>query len=217
VNRWRERCKAGLFAFPLAVLITFLWAGPASAHTELVKTVPADGTQITAAPDAVSLTFSGQVLKLGAAVKVSGPGGSAAIGAAKVKGKTVSWPVSGDLANGTYSVSWRVTAADGHPIDGKFEFVLQAPAATTSPAVALDPTPTFHTAEPQMTGPMDGMEGMPGMGAQRPTTESTESTRTTGFAIAGLLLLTAMVTGAIVIERRRRPRPAAGPPGPPTD
>ena len=43
---------------------------PAPAHTELVKTTPADGTQITAAPDAVSLTFSGKVLKLGATVKV---------------------------------------------------------------------------------------------------------------------------------------------------
>jgi methionine-rich copper-binding protein CopC len=201
---------------PLAVLIAFLWAVPASAHTELVKTTPADGTQITAAPDAVSLTFSGEVLKLGAAVKVSGPGGSTPMGAAKLKGKTVSWPVTGDLPNGTYNVSWRVTAADGHPIDGTFDFVLQAPkpSGTPGPAAVVDPTPTStpHTAEPQMTGPMDGMEGMPGMGAQSPTSSaSTESGTTTGLAIAGLVLLTAIVTGAIIIERRRRPRPAAGP------
>jgi len=215
VNSWRERGKACLFALPVAVLIAFLCADPASAHTRLVETTPADGTQIAAAPNAVSLTFSGEVLKLGAAVKVSGPGGSTQMGAAKLKGKTVSWPVAGELANGKYNVSWRVTAADGHPIDGKFNFVLQVPKPTTATPT---PTATPHTAEPQMTGPMDGMEGMPGMGA-RPTsaTGSSESATTTGFAIAGLLLLTAIVTGAIVIERRRRPRPAAGPSEPSND
>jgi len=155
------------------------------------------------------------VLKLGAAVKVSGPGGSTQMGVAKLRGKTVSWPVTGDLANGTYTVSWRVTAADGHPIDGKFDFVLRAPAPTSTPA----PTPvsTPHTAEPQMTGPMEGMEGMPGMGARPTSARSSESATTTGFAIAGLLLLTAIVTGAIVIERRRRPRPGAGPSEPSND
>src|SRR5690348_5036034 len=99
-------------------LLSFISAAPASAHSQLDDTTPGDGKQLSAAPSAVSLTFTGEVLKHGAVVKVTGPDGAARTGAAKLKGRTVSWPVTGDLGNGKYTVSWRVTAADGHPIDG---------------------------------------------------------------------------------------------------
>jgi len=224
VNRWRARRKSLSLALPLAVLLAFLSAGPAFAHTRLDDTTPGDGQKLTVVPGAVSLTFSGEVLKLGAAVKVKGPDGTAAVGAAKLKGRTVSWPLTVDLTNGKYTVSWRVTSADGHPIDGKFGFVLAAPVEATGTPTPAVPTPvaTPHTAEPQMTGPMDGMEGMPGMATQPPSAAgeaaaTTGSSTTTAVAIAGLVLLTVMVAGAIVIERRRRPRPGAGPSGPSSD
>jgi hypothetical protein len=143
------------------------------------------------------------------------------MGAAKLKGKTISFPVTGELANGKYAVSWRVTSADGHPIDGKFNFVLNAPEPTEAPiAASTTPVtpPTSHSPEPGMTGPMEGMEGMPGMATQPPIAgEPAGSTTTTALAIAGLVLLTVVVAGAIVIERRRRPRPGEGPSGPASD
>lgn len=223
VDRWRERRKTWLFALPLAVLLAFFSAGPALAHTQLDDTTPGDGQQLASIPGAVSLTFSGDVLKLGAAVTVNGPDGAAKLGAVKLKARTISWPITGGLANGKYTVRWRVTSADGHPINGKFGFVLRVPVeptGTPSPA-GVDPstvvTPTSHTANPQMTGPMDGMEGMPGMATRSPTAPATGSSTTTALAIAGLVLLTAVVAGAIVIERRRRPRPGAGPSGPASD
>ena len=215
VNKWPGR-GTRLLAILLIMVpaIGFLGAGPASAHTELVETKPADGKKLTAVPSVISLTFSDGVLKLGAAIKVKGPDGAAALGAVRLKGETVSWPLTADLANGSYTVSWRVTAKDGHPIDGTFDFVLRAPVQPTeapSPAAAPTavptPTATPHTPEPEMTGAMPGMEGM----ADRPV--QTNSGPTTALALAGLVLLTATVAGAIVIERRRRPPPAAGPSG----
>jgi methionine-rich copper-binding protein CopC len=216
VNRLPERRVSWFFAVPLFALFTVLSAGPASAHTRLVETTPADGKQLTRTPDEVSLTFSEGVLKLGATIKISGPDGTTKHGAVKVRNRTVSWPLTGDLANGKYTVDWRVTSADGHPIDGTFDFAIRVqPTASPTAAGASPtavPTPTVHTAEPQMTGPMPGMEGMPGMATQPSTpVAATRSSSTTVVAIAGLLLLTAMVAGAIVIERRRRPRPGAGP------
>ena len=164
---------------PLILLIALLSAAPATAHTELIDTSPADGKRLSSSPGAVSLTFSGEALKIGAAAEMGGPG-SADLGAAKLRDRTVSWPLGDDLPNGTYTVRWRVTAADGHPIDGKFSFVLRAPAQPTpsttgAPSTGVTtgaPTPvvTPHTAEPEMTGPMPGMEGMPGMAARPPAT-----------------------------------------------
>jgi methionine-rich copper-binding protein CopC len=227
VNRWRERRKSWLFVLPLATLLALLSAGPAFAHTRLNDTSPGDGKQLASVPRTVSLTFSGEVLKLGAAVKVNGPDGAVETGTVKLKGRTVSWPFAEGLANGRYTVSWRVTSGDGHPIDGRFGFVLRVPVeptGTPGPAGAdpgLTPTPaaTAHTADPQMTGPMEGMEGMPGMATRSPTAEggATGSTTTTVLAITGLVLLTVVVSGAIVIERRRRPPRAAGPSGPSSD
>ena len=225
VTRSPERGKTWLFGLLMILVVVgsgILSAGPASAHTRLIGTTPADGKRLTASPGAVSLTFSEGVLKLGAAVKVSGPDGVTAVGPVKVTAKTVSWPLKGGLANGKYTVKWRVTSEDGHPIGGTFDFVLKAAAEPTGAPSPVDPatgltapsTPTYspHTAEPEMTGPMPGMAGM--SGTTQPT--RTNSGQTTGLAIAGLLLLTVIVAGAIVIERRRRPPPGAGPSGLPS-
>jgi len=198
------------------VLIGMLSAGQASADTQLVDTTPVDGKKLTAAPGRVSLTFSDDVLKLGATITVKGPDGAVESGVAKLKGKTVSWPLVGDLADGQYTVRWQVTAQGGEPMDGTLRFGLRAPVEPTgspaAPATSAGPTaaasPTTHTAAPEMTGAMPGMVGMPG-----PTTQPAQpnSGATTALAIAGLVLLTAIVVGAIAIERRRRPHPAAGP------
>lgn len=83
---------------------------------------------------------------------------------------------------------------------------LQAPVQSTEAPSPTAPTVTPHVAEPEMTGAMPGMVGMP---ASRPAPAN--SAPVTGLAIAGLLLLTAAVVAAIVMENRRRPRPAANP------
>jgi methionine-rich copper-binding protein CopC len=201
----------------LMVLLGFLSAGPASAETTLVDSTPVDGKNLTAAPGRVSLTFSDGVLKLGATITVNGPDGAVGAGVAKISDKKVSWPLVGDLAAGQYAVRWQVTAQDGQPLAGTLRFAVRAPVESTGsppvPAQSAGPTtapnPTTHSAMPEMTGAMPGMVGMPG-----PTTQPAQpnSGSTTALAIAGLVLLTAIVVGAIAIERRRRPQPSAADP-----
>lgn len=211
-----------VFVISLVVTIGILSTGTASAHTRLITTEPDAGAELATAPDAISLAFNEGVLKLGAAVQVTGPDGTTTTGPAKVKDKKVSWTLPADLPNGRYTVIWRVAALDGHPINDTFSFVLKAAGSTGSPsATGADPTSgptpvvTSHTAIPEMTGPMPGMEGMPGMAEP---TQSTGASLPTGLAIAGLALLMVMVVGAIVIERRRRPpASAADRSGPSTD
>jgi copper resistance protein C len=45
---------------------------------------------------------------------------------------------------GAYTVDWRVTSADGHPISGSFTFTAEAAAArvpSTAPSLAPQPSP----------------------------------------------------------------------------
>ena len=37
----------------------------------------------------------------------------------------------GELSEGSYTVEWRIASADGHPIDGEYEFAMNASAAGT--------------------------------------------------------------------------------------
>jgi methionine-rich copper-binding protein CopC len=102
----------------------------ASAHDALVGATPADGTSVATAPVEVSLEFSGVVQELGAEVVVSGPDGApAAQGRAQVVDSTLTQPLAPDLPAGTYSVAWRVTSADGHPIAGTTTFTVTGGAA----------------------------------------------------------------------------------------
>ena len=62
-------------ATALASLLLVLSGGPAAAHTGLQSSTPADGETLTAAPDAISLTFSSAVASEFAQVAVAGPDG----------------------------------------------------------------------------------------------------------------------------------------------
>lgn len=124
----------------------------ASAHDRLIGSTPSSGATVAGAPSEVVLTFSGPVLSTGAAVAVTGPDGRAAADAApEVSGTTVRQRLSGGVA-GRYTVQWRVTSSDGHPIAGTFTFTARtgssATGATTggtaasSTTTATGPTPT---------------------------------------------------------------------------
>ena len=142
------RRVALLVALTLTLTVAALaWpAAPASAHNALESTDPADGSTVGTLPDAVVLTFNLPALSLGSAITVTGPAGDVAEGKPQFVNDTVSQPVRAGAPAGAYTVVWRVTSADGHPISGTFRFTATsggdggtAPSATPSSAVAAAP------------------------------------------------------------------------------
>ena len=97
-------------------------ATTASAHSQLERTDPANGAQLAALPDEITLTFNQGVLGVGTAVEVTGPAGSVIDGAPTVIDKEVRQAIRPGSAAGDYTVLWRVTSADGHPVSGQFTF-----------------------------------------------------------------------------------------------
>ncbi|NLV80256.1 MAG: copper resistance protein CopC [Rhodococcus sp.] len=122
-------------------------AGPAAAHSAVIGSSPDDGERIAQAPDRVSLTFNEALQPQFAALTVVGPDGNLwSVGDPVVEGPTISVGLDGLGPVGEYTVAYRVTSADGHPVSGTRVFTLTeegtgtpgAPAAGSGDAAADD-------------------------------------------------------------------------------
>jgi copper transport protein len=124
----------------LALLGLLVLPAGASAHAVLLKVVPAAGAVVDKAPTEVRLTFSEEINRVGARVRVVGPDGKAyAQGKPTVRGKVLTQPVSPDLPEGTTTIVWRVISADGHHISETTIFSVDQP--TQPGAVTLTESP----------------------------------------------------------------------------
>ncbi|MGN2634919.1 copper resistance CopC family protein [Nocardia takedensis] len=103
-------------------------AGPAAAHSAPVSSVPEDGASVATGPAQVSITFNEELQTNFPSLTVVGPDGNLwSKGEPVVTGRSVAVQV-GDLGPaGQYTVAYRVTSADGHPVSGKRAFTLTTP------------------------------------------------------------------------------------------
>jgi methionine-rich copper-binding protein CopC len=109
----------------VAVVALFATAVPASAHDKLISSDPASDQNLAEAPAEVSLTFSADVLDMGAAVVVSDAAGTEWVSAAPaVDGPTVTAVLDPGMPDAGYEIRWRVVSSDGHPISGVVPFTV---------------------------------------------------------------------------------------------
>jgi len=140
-----------------AVVVLLATAVPASAHDKLVSSDPAPGQVLDQAPVTVSLTYSADILDMGAAVVVTGDDGTDWVSTAPViDGPTVTAELDAGLPDAAYEIRWRVVSEDGHPITGVVPFTVGdsdgdgdgGGAATAAPSSAAVAAP----------GPQDAQE-----------------------------------------------------------
>lgn len=148
-----------LRAHALALLIglaLLLGTTPASAHTQLESSDPADGASLATAPQSVSLTFNEAVQAGFTTVTVIGPDGvDYRSGATSDVDATVHAPVRALGPAGTYQIGYRAVAADGHPIAGRGAFTLTVAAPTPATAVTPTAAAVVPTATPDVEGGAD--------------------------------------------------------------
>jgi methionine-rich copper-binding protein CopC len=125
-----------------AVVACAVLATPASAHSQLLTTNPADGAALTAPISEVDLTFNERVQGTFTTVVVRGPGDvSYSDGHVQVIDDVVHQRVY-PLRSGSYEVAWRAISADGHPVEGQFAFTIALSAGeepTAGPPHAASP------------------------------------------------------------------------------
>lgn len=183
-----------------------LFASPSWAHAKEVASDPANKSQVSAVPATVSLMFNEEMIQLGSQIRVTGPAGVVNAGKAVVDGRVATQRLSTTAPAGKYTVRWKVTSADGHPVSGSFTFTARAaagaPPVSPSPAEAVSPTP-----EPAVTAT-----------AVTPTAvtssvtltqdDTAESSGLSGAGIAtiagiGAAILVVLGAGAAVVRSRR--------------
>ncbi|MFF9983144.1 copper resistance CopC/CopD family protein [Streptomyces erythrochromogenes] len=136
------RTSLTVLALVAAVLALVLGgAGSAFAHAGLRGSDPAEGSVLATAPKQVTLTFTESVGFSDDSLRVLSPENERVnprpAQHADGKDNTARVELSDELAQGTYTVAWRVVSADGHPISGAFIFSIGKPSGTAA-VVATD-------------------------------------------------------------------------------
>lgn len=132
-----------------SVVALVVAAGPASAHDVLASTDPANGSTVAAVPTTVTLTFEEPAVALGTKIVVTGPGGEVQQDLPVLVDNTVRQGLRAGAPAGRYTVDWRVTSADGHPISGSFTFNARAAGTGQSaPPSESSPVQNPGTASP---------------------------------------------------------------------
>lgn len=193
----RPRPAGFLAAVLAAAALLLVPAAPAAAHNSLKTTTPAKNAELDKAPAEITLEFLQKLdpafttIVLSDAAEQKVPTGEPVVTGAK---GTIS--IDGTLANGTYTVAYRVVSADGHPVQGSYAFTVADPAGAEAPA----PTPaeSSPTAEPT-TPPTE-----PAAASPVAATDNDGGGSGIGTAAIGGGILLVLVAGGLVLLRRRR-------------
>jgi methionine-rich copper-binding protein CopC len=128
------------FIAALVAVMALAGAPVASAHAARIAADPADKASLAKGPQRVSATFNEQLQPDFAAMTVVGPDGNLwSDGDPQVQGAVIAVGVRPLGPAGTYTVNYRVTSADGHPVSGSWSFQLTVAATGTPGPAAAKP------------------------------------------------------------------------------
>lgn len=136
----RRSCPPILAILTITAALVVAPAVPASAHSKLTASTPANGARLSASPSALSFTFDQtlQPVQGWDAVLITGPDGFRhPAKLVRVDGNTVHAGCDRFGRSGTYTVSYRVISGDGHPIAGHITINLDKADAGSSVMTAI--------------------------------------------------------------------------------
>lgn len=119
---------------------------PAAAHSQLVSTLPVDGTTVATPPTEVRFTFNENLMDgLTTLAIIDSAGNVVTSMSIAPTGTEVALPWPADLGRGTWQVSYRVVSADGHPVSGAITFTVgaESPVSAESAPSATDRSVTL--------------------------------------------------------------------------
>lgn len=175
----------------LALIVSLLALGapalPASAHSELLQSTPADGERLAEAPTTIELVFGEGVQQQGGAIVVKGPDGTRydQPGSFVTDENVATVQVTRATDAGEYTVVYRVMSADGHVVEGTFSYAVLG--SDASPEVASTPAAI----------PLSGTATDDGAGDD----SAVGFVWVLGLGAIGLVLLAAVI--AVVVRGRR--------------
>lgn len=153
-HTWRE--------ISLALLLVFGFTPPLWAHPKLRRSMPAAGDTVRGRLGEVQLAFDEPVEPAISTLALLAPDGERIVLQPRYAGpdtRTVLVaPVGRPLTPGEYTLAWKVAGGDGHPVRGRFSFVVAASASNAPKPSAEPPTNSSH--HPATSFPDDSGSGL---------------------------------------------------------
>lgn len=184
----RLRVLGGVLAAFAVVLVT---AAGAQAHVTFTGSNPADGSRTATLPTSLTLRFTEELSPPAAVVLTAPDGSTTTAGEPRIDGQDVVVdldPGAGE-SEGTYAVAFRVVSVDGHPVSGRFTFVvgdgpLEDVASGSATVTTGDGTSGTPAAASSAADPTDTGRGLS-------LTQVQVAVAVVLFGVAGLLVLLA--------------------------
>jgi methionine-rich copper-binding protein CopC len=135
-----RRLLSALFAALLALTLV----GVASAHANLVSSTPADGANLDAAPEKITLVFSEELKADGNLITVTDAAGKqvdagdTALDLSDANRVTLTVSLQSGLGDGAYTIAWKNASTDGHSEEGTLAFTVGSAAPATLPATGAE-------------------------------------------------------------------------------
>jgi copper transport protein len=130
-------------ALLLVVLCALVLPSAAWAHASFVRSVPADGAVLQAAPVTVRVIFDGEIRTASGIKAIRNGGGSVLAGESRVAdGRVIVVPLRPGLEEGDYTVLWRAVSDDGHTLSGVIAFGVGSGRAPPTPALSVSNRPS---------------------------------------------------------------------------
>ena len=124
----------------LIVISLVLLPSSAAAHSNPVGTIPEHGATLETMPAEASLNFN-EAPKTASAV-LARPNSRNDKLATRIDGSTIRVRLPADCPRGTYTLSYRVVSADGHPVSGSVRFLVSKGAAPSTAEADHSPAAT---------------------------------------------------------------------------
>ncbi len=134
------------------LLISLSQTTEAYAHSSMIEQFPKGNATISDMPLEVKLTFDEELLDLGSGnfVTVKDPSGKEiTTGPTALLSSRISRKLTASTLPGKYSVSYRVVSADGHVVEGTYQFTLRTKSESKSPTPIAVPSKS-ETALPKV-------------------------------------------------------------------
>lgn len=173
---------AALVGGLLAIVLLVASGTPASAHAALLETTPFDGQNVEEAPERVAWTFNEPVTSTSGALRIFDSDGERVDTGEQTQASPEQLAVGlGDVGDGSYVATYRVSSVDGHVIRGAFVFQVGDGAAVDDETLAA----IFSGGGDSAVAVLAGVA------------------RAAGYA--GALVLGGALLWAVVVARRGRP------------
>jgi methionine-rich copper-binding protein CopC len=196
-----DTLRRGLRGAPLLLGVIIALAMPlaASAHSELEKASPADGTTVTGTPDEIVLNFSETLNPTKSSIiLLDSAGKQVAKAGVDPTDDTVMRLTPPTLDAGAYEIDWTSVALDGDLLRGKVHFTVTAP--TPSPTVPPSATPSAVAS----TAPTVAATAAPVTPSPAPSAASTTTSASGADVLLPVIvaILLVAVLGAILLRNR---------------